>query len=164
MTPTEKRKEKRLAKVYGRLAMASLLLWVLEWVVMIVVRNHTEGVWNIHIIILLIIFLAPLFGSLILWTISGVHISNRQIYKNQIREFRIRRAYQKCMDYIDAGDLNAACDIYNQYIPIKHPTRDYLFSVLIVLMSRSTDPDLKQRGEEKLEMLRTYYNPYKIKF
>jgi hypothetical protein len=164
MTPTEKRKEKRLAKIYGRLATASLLFWILEWVVLIIVRNHTVGEWKINFFILITIFLAPLFGSLILWTISGVHTSNRQVYKNQIREYRVRVAYKKCMDYINAGDLNAACEIYNDFIPVKHSTRDYLFSVLVVLMSRSDDPDLKKRGEEKLAMLNEFYNSAKINF
>lgn len=164
MTFEQKRKEKRLAKLYGRLATASLLLWVVEWIVLIVVRNHTVGEWKINIAILLIIFLAPLFGSLLLWITSGVHTSNRQVYKNQIREYRVRTAFQKCMTFIESGDLNAALDIYNDFIPVRHPTRDYLYSVLIVLMSRSNDPDLVKRGVERLVGMKDFYSPARINF
>jgi len=164
MTLTEKRNEKRLAKLYGWLATASLLFWVLEWIVMIVVRNHTVGEWKINLIILLLIFLAPIFGSLVLWTVSGTHQSKLFIYRNQIKEYRVRTAFVKAMTFIESGDLNAALEIYNNFIPLKHPTRDYLYSVLIVLMSKSNDPDLVKRGTDRLISLKDFYSPARINF
>jgi hypothetical protein len=164
MTLEQKRKNKKLAKRYGRLSKITIIYWILQLVAFIVIRNLSEGDWTRYLIPLMIAIVVPVFVSMGFWMISGVYQSNLQFYKRQIKEYRVRVAYKKCMDFIEAGDLNAACEIYNDFIPVKHPTRDYLFSVLIVLMSRSTDPDLKKRGDEKLAMLNEFYNSAKINF
>ena len=164
MTPTEKRNEKRLAKLYGRLATATLIFWVLEFVVLIVIRNLSEGNWIPYMIPILIAIVLPVFIALFLWMASGTHQSKLFIYRNQIKEYRVRTAFVKCMTFIESGDLNAALEIYNDFIPVKHPTRDYLYSVLIVLMSRSNDPDLVKRGTDRLIGMKDFYSPAKINF
>jgi hypothetical protein len=164
MTLKEKRKNRKLAKLYGRLGGYTLLYWILQLVTLIVIRNRSEGDWTPYMIPILIAIVVPVFVSLGFWMVSQGYQGALIIYRNQIKEFRVRRAFQKCMEYIEAGDLDMARNIYNDYIPTKHPTRDYLYSLLIWLMSKSEDPELKKTGVEKVTYLKEFYHPAKINF
>jgi len=164
MTLEQKRKNKKLAKRYGRLATFTIIYWILQLVAFIVIRSNSEGNWTPYMIPILIAIVVPVFVSMGFWMFSQGYQSALIIYKNQIKEYRVRTAFVKAMTFIESGDVKSAMDIYNDYIPVKHPTRDYLYSLLIYLMSKSNDPDLVKRGTDRLIGMKEFYSPAKVNF
>jgi hypothetical protein len=164
MTLEQKRKNRRLAKLYGRLGGFTILYWILQFVVLVIIRNHSAGDWGGYMILIILAVVAPPFISLAFWMVAQGYQGALIIYKNQIKEYRVRKAFVKAMTFIESGDVKSAMDIYSDYIPVKHPTRDYLYSLLIYLMSKSNDPDLVKRGTDRLIGMKDFYSPDKIKF
>jgi hypothetical protein len=112
----------------------------------------------------MIAVIAPVFMSLGFWMASQGYQGALIIYRNQIKEYRTRVAFQKCMAFIESGDLNSARNIYADFIPARHLTRDYLYSILIVLMSKSEDQDLKETGVDRIAKLKMHFDPASINF
>jgi len=163
MEATRKRSLKAKAKRYTILAFSFVGFGFLFLIGTIIVRNHVEGQWStLTAVFAMCGFLVPVLTGAVIGIASGTFFGELRSYMASIKEYRVRRAFQKCMDYILAGDLPSAMDIYSDYIPVKHPTRDYLYSILILLMSKSDDPELQKRGTEKIQGMRGYYDPSKV--
>jgi len=163
MEATYKRSLKAKAKRYTILAFSFVGFGFLFLIGTIIVRSHVEGQWStLTAVFAMCGFLVPVLTGAVIGIASGTFFGELRAYMSSIKEYRVRRAFQKFMDYISADDLDMAITIYNGYIPMKHPTRDYAYSILIMLMSRSTDPDLQKRGMEKVQGMREFYDPSKV--
>jgi hypothetical protein len=81
-------------------------------------------------------------------------------YRNNIREYRTRKLFQKVIQIMESGDLKSAIDVYNT-MP-KGYLKDFLYAYFIGASKYCDDEKVKSRGAEILTSIIEEYNPDKI--
>jgi len=159
MNRTKRKQLVKKYRIYLLLAFSTIIIFILGFIALMVFNTPQPLRIIGGITIIIGLFLALIFNVLADWT-------HRDLlrFKADVKEYRTRRFFLKCLDLIEAGKLQEACDVYNDYIPIKHDTRSYLYSVLLHELSKSNDPELKKRGISRLIELRKFYNPNNVVF
>jgi hypothetical protein len=163
MTTREKNKKKRLAKLFSILCTTMTIYWVLQLIAMFAFIHLINLRWREnHMMLLMSIIILPLLISLISSSYSNGYIRDLNDYVNNIKEYRARRHFNKCLDLLQEGNLNEAIDIFN-CIPSKHEIRNNLVLLIAFNMTLSDNQTNKIIGADRLNKIREVYNPDDVK-
>ena len=160
MTFKQKRRAKKLGKIFFTLAYVMVILFILTLVLLFTgVINH-DTVSEIQAMAL---FFIPMASALILAGIGQGYGLTRAQYKMKIRLYRENRQFNMALDSIEAGDFPTAIDIYNS-MPFGY-LREFIYSHLLAYFSlgKHTDGN-KEQAISKINELREKYCQHNVKF
>lgn len=157
-------------KLYRDIARkCAILAWILiaeflVGIILIISFSHTiaEKVsTKTFTTIFIIVFVSMIFG-LIANFISDIYRRRLIVYKNNIREYRIRREYRRALQLFKSNDLKEVVNIYNKHIPDDHRYKDLLYISLIHEFMHSNDETMREKGNRKFAELIAENDPNKI--
>jgi len=160
MTFKQKRRAKKLAKIFNILVYVMAAMFVLN-IVLLVTGILTSKTMNP--IVGLIVFMSPIFSILILGGIGQTYGLLRMQYKAKIRMYREYRHFNFALDYIQNDKFTEAIDIYNN-MPVGY-LREFIYSHLLAYFSlgKHTEGN-KTQAIERINGLRETYCIHNVKF
>ena len=155
---TAKRKAKRLAKTYFTAAYVMLFVFVISLVsaILIGVKSQASSSWG------LLAAFSPMVFCLTLGAMGQHHLDKRYRYMATIKLYRENRMFAKVLDSLRANNYNAAVDAYKM---IKQgDKKKFLYGFFIGMSLNSTDPEQLEKGKDKFDIVRGYYDPANVRF
>jgi hypothetical protein len=149
MTFKEKRRAKKLAKVYFTLGYIMLIPFIMSFVLLFTgnIRHDT-----VNPIIAMLFFIIPIFAALILAGIGQGYGMSRADYKNKIRMYREYRHFNIILDYLEAGNVKEARNLFDS-LP-QGNLRVFVNGMIFGYRMLSTDAETKKFALDKLNGLR----------
>lgn len=166
MTPQEKFRIKKLAKKYTTLFWASVILFTIFFICIIIWRLNSNAVVSTgQTVILAIMIFSPLIVSIVFVHYSYFYQYKLVDYKNTIKKYRRNKYFLKALECIEAGDIDNALYYYNHYIPENSDLRIYLIGIITFQMAyNSTDPEYNKLGLARIKKVKELYNTDNINF
>lgn len=159
MNFTEKRKAKKLTKVYFIAAYAALILFVISLIGILVYGIKTPDASSILFTLPLVFMIASLGISFI----GQYHLNKRLRYREAIKLYRENRLFVKVLDSIRANDFDTAVNAYNM-VKVGTDKRKFLYGFFIGMALHSDDPKRLEQAKEKFDVLRGQYDPANVVF
>jgi len=164
---TDKRKAKRLARLFFTLGYGFMFLLVIIFIVGIVVMFTTEEGQEMVISGTLLLSLGCFsIAFCIAGGAIGQHFLNKRLYyKEAIAEYRQCRFFTTSLRKILDGDKksrNVAIDYYD-LIAEDTPRRRFMFAFILAASYYSKDKETAEKGKERLESILETYDPAKVK-
>lgn len=137
---------KRKSKTYITIAWLCVGIFILAFITSLL---FSKSMSTTLIMIIFITAFLVLVTGLVFNIISDMYRRRLVEYKNNIREYRIRREYCRALQLFNSKDLKEVVNIYNKHIPDKHRYKDLLYISLIHEFMHSEDEILKEKGYSK---------------
>ena len=160
MTFTEKRRYKKLSKVYMTLAYVFAGLFMLSFVLLfmhIINRTEVRPFWA------LMVFMGPFISALVLAIISEYYAAKRKIYKVAIRIYREYKRFNKILEYLEDGKIELANILTNSF-PANNYMRIFLKGHILAYKLKGDNAENKAYALQKMEELKEVFSPYNVKF
>lgn len=165
MTTERKLRLKKQITLFTTLAW-SMVGFFIAYVILIMSANkifgHPLGTY-MPLIVALILLLVPLFGGLLFTMWSSFCRQELIIYRNHIRLYRIRKFARQILELIQAGNVDAAINIYKKFdLGYDRVLDDYVYGILLGSCRFSGDEALKRIFDKKIVKMIETYDPNKI--
>jgi multisubunit Na+/H+ antiporter MnhG subunit len=154
-----KRHHKRMLIMYTKITWYCILTFILGFIFIMVFHKYIPTM--VRYILGGLVICSP-FVALFMISVAHLHDYKLKLYKANIKEYRVRKNYQRVMDYIETGEIAKAIDVYNEFIPKNHELRNYLYAALIHESKYCNDEMKKEQGQRRIETLRESYNPSNV--
>ena len=158
MKAKAKRKLKKQYKVFVILSYSCVIFSILFFIFMLTTHIKTNTMWGT--LIVLSIFLFPLFLGLSFATFASYYRVKLHTYKKRIQIYRSRRFAIRTIKYLENGELNNAINEYQKHTYVENDLSNYVYGMIIMNCYLSTVK--YSMGLKKIEDLKESYNPDKI--
>ena len=163
---TEKRKAKRLSRLFFTFGYGFMFLLVVIFIVGIVVMFTTEEGQDMAVSGTLLVIMAC--TSIVLCLAGGIlgqqQLNKRLYYKDAIAEYRQCRFFTTSIQKILAGDKkskNVALKMYDLLVE-DTPRRRFMFAFILAASYYSKDKETAAKGKERLDSILETYDPAKV--
>lgn len=162
----EKRKAKKLAKIFITLAYIVMIGWgvtILGGMIKAVVGT---GEINISNFLMFVVGVVPVIVCLTLGFTGQRYIDKRVYYKKAIDEYRQCSYFTQAVQLTMVDDkqfMNQAVELYG-LLREDTPRRRFVFSFIVASNYYSKDKERAEKGKKRLEDILDTYNPEKVKF
>jgi hypothetical protein len=109
------------------------------------------------------ILILPLFTGFFFTMLSSLTRQQLHSYRNHIRLYRTRKFATQILALIQAGNIDAAIDIYKKFdLGYDRQLDDYVYGILLGSCKFSGDAFLQKIFDRKIRALQETYDPNKI--
>ena len=162
----QKRKTKKLAKIFITLAYVVMIAWFVTIIGGLIKAVTATGELNITSFLMFVIGVAPVILCLTLGFIGQQFVNQRVFYKEAIEEYRQCSFFTQAIQLSMAGNkefMNQAVELYG-LLREDTPRRRFVFGFIVASNYYSKDKERAKKGKERLESILDTYDPEKVKF